>query len=134
MMATWQLGESFVVLLAALKGISVRWYEAAAIDGASRWQAFWYITWPLLSPWLGLLVLRDVVLSFQNTFTANWLMTGGDPYYATLFLPLHIYSEAFDHLRLNLGAALTVIVVALTALIIVLLLTLLPSLQVEQEV
>ena len=69
------------------------------IDGASRWQLFRYITLPLLAPWLLLLTVRDIVVTAQNTFTPTLLMTGGGPYYATMFMPLLIYEEAFDRFR-----------------------------------
>jgi multiple sugar transport system permease protein len=69
LMSLFQIGEGFVVLLAGLKDIPSDYYDAAAVDGGSRWQAFWHITLPLLKPWLVLLTFRDVILSFQNTFT-----------------------------------------------------------------
>ena len=78
----------------------------AAVDGAGRWAAFRYLTLPLLLPWLALLTFRDVVLSFQWTFTPSFVMTGGDPYYATMFVPLLTYEEAFDRFRFGAGSAL----------------------------
>ena len=77
------------------------YYDSAAIDGGSRWQIFRWITLPLLTPWLLLLTIRDIILSAQNTFTPAWLMTKGGPYYATLFLPMFIYNEAFDRFLLR---------------------------------
>jgi multiple sugar transport system permease protein len=106
-MALFQIGEGFIILLAGLKGINPNLYEAAQVDGASRWQRFWLITMPLLSPWLVLLSVRDITLSFQNTFTPAYIMTGGGPYYATFFLPLLIFEEAFDRWRFGQGAVIT---------------------------
>jgi multiple sugar transport system permease protein len=63
-----------------------------------------------LLPWLALLTCRDIILSVQYTFTPAHVMTGGDPYYATLFLPLLIYEEAFDRFRFGTGSALMLIV------------------------
>lgn len=104
-MALFQIGEGFVVLLAGLQNIPREYYQTASLDGGNRWQLFRFITLPLLAPWLLLLTLRDVILSAQNTFTPAFLMTGGGPYYATLFLPLFMYQEAFDNLRFGSASA-----------------------------
>jgi multiple sugar transport system permease protein len=117
LMAFFQLGEGFVILLAGLRHISKDYYEAARVDGASVWQAFMRITLPLLTPWLVLLSVRDVVLSFQNTFTPAYIMTGGGPYYATLFVPMLIQEISFDGMRFGEGAALTVLVFVVTVLL-----------------
>ena len=105
-MAAFGIGEGFVVLLAALRGLSPEVFAAGAVDGAGRWAAFRYLTLPLLLPWLALLTFRDIVLSLQWTFTPSFVMTGGDPYYATMFLPLLTYEEAFDRFRFGAGSAL----------------------------
>jgi multiple sugar transport system permease protein len=118
LMSLFQIGEGFVVLLAGLHHIPKDYYDAAVVDGGSRWQVFYYVTLPLLIPWLALLTFRDVILSFQNTFTPAFLMTGGDPYYATLFVPLLIYEEAFDSLRFGQSAALMLLMFLLTLLIV----------------
>jgi multiple sugar transport system permease protein len=117
-MSLFQIGEGFVVLLAALRGLPREYFDAAAVDGAGRWAAFRYLTLPLLMPWLVLLTFRDVVLSFQYTFTPSLMMTGGGPYYATMFLPLLIYEEAFDRFRFGPGSALMLLLFLLSAVII----------------
>ncbi len=120
LMSSFQLGEGFVVLLAGLKDIPHELYDAAAIDGGGRWRVFWTITLPLLSPWLLLNTLRDIMLSAQGTFTPALLMTGGDPYYATLFLPLHIYNVAFGSLRFGQATAMMLLLLLGVALLLVL--------------
>lgn len=117
-MSLFQIGEGFVVLLAALRGLPREYFDAAAVDGAGRWAGFRYLTLPLLLPWLVLLTFRDVILSFQWTFTPSFVMTGGDPYYATLFLPLLIYEEAFDRFRFGPGSALMLVTFLASAAII----------------
>ncbi len=117
-MAAFQIGEGFVVLLAALRGLPREYEDAGAVDGAGRWAAFRYLMLPLLLPWLALLTFRDVILSFQWTFTPSFVMTGGDPYYSTLFLPLLTYEEAFDRFRFGAGSALMLITFLLSAAII----------------
>ncbi|MBI3160872.1 MAG: sugar ABC transporter permease [Chloroflexi bacterium] len=117
-MTAFQIGEGFVVLLAGLQNIPREYYASAAIDGGNAWQQFRHITLPLLAPWLFLLALRDTIFSSQNMFTANLIMTGGDPYYSTLFAPLLIYEEAFDRMRFGPGAAMTVLLGLVTAALI----------------
>ena len=113
-MALFTIGEGFLILLSGLRNIPPELYDAAQVDGAGRWQALRFITLPLLTPWLVLLSVRDVILSFQSSFTAAFLMTGGGPYYATLFLPLLVYEEAFDRLRFGYGSAMMLILLGVT--------------------
>jgi multiple sugar transport system permease protein len=117
-MSLFQIGEGFVVLLAALRGLPRDHFDAAASDGAGSWAIFRYLTLPLLMPWLVLLTCRDLLLSVQYTFTPAYVMTGGDPYYATFFLPLLMYEEAFDRFRFGPGSALMLIVFLVSAAII----------------
>ena len=110
LMSLFQIGEGFVILLVGLRHIPRETYEAAHIDGANRWQVFTEITLPLLSPWLVLLTVRDVVLSFQNTFTPAYLMTHGGPFFSTYFLPFLTYETAFDNLRFGQAAAIMLLI------------------------
>jgi multiple sugar transport system permease protein len=118
-MALFQIGEGFVVFLAALRGMPREVLDAGSADGAGRVALFRHITLPLLMPWLVLLTFRDVILTFQYTFTPSFVMTGGGPYYATLFLPLLIYEEAFDRFRFGPGSALMLLMFGVTAALIV---------------
>lgn len=118
-MSLFQVGEGFLVLLAGLQSIPKDCFEAAAVDGSEGWRTLRFITLPLLLPWLALLTLRDIVMSFQATITPAYLMTGGGPYYATLFLPMLAYEEAFDGLRFGHGAAITVLMLSATAVVVV---------------
>ena len=120
LIALFQVGEAFVVLLAGLQEIPDEYYHAAALDGAGPLGQLRHLTLPLLAPWLLLVTIRDVIASVQTTFTPAFLMTGGGPYYATLFLPLLIYETAFDRLRFGVGAAMTVVVVAGVAALVAL--------------
>lgn len=113
-----QIGEGFVILLVGLRHIPRETYDAAYVDGASTWKSFWAITLPLLTPWLVLLIVRDVVITFQNTFTTAYLMTRGGPYYATFFLPLLAYETAFDGLRFGQAAAVMVLIFIYTLVMV----------------
>lgn len=114
MMSLLQIGESFVILLAGLHHQPREVQEAAIVDGASPWQRFRHMTLPLLQPWLIIVIVRDIILGFQYTFTPSLIMTNGDPYYATLFTPLLIYEEAFERLRIGQGAVIMLITLVLT--------------------
>jgi ABC-type sugar transport system permease subunit len=120
-MSLFTIGEAFVILLAAQRSIPTETYEAAAVDGSNAWQSCWHLTLPLLKPWLILLLVRDIILSFQTTFTPAYIMTGGGPYYATYFFPLLIFEEAFDRLRFGIASAM-MLLMFLTTLVLLLLL------------
>ena len=121
MMSLFTIGEGFIILLAALKSISPEVYDAAWVDGSGRWQAFTHITLPLLKPWLVLLIFRDVILTFQTTFTPAYIMTGGGPYFATLFLPMLVFEEAFDRLRFGVGSVMMLLMILFTLALLALL-------------
>lgn len=122
-LATFQIGEGFIVLLVGLQNIPRSLYEAAEVDGANWWQAFSRITLPLLMPWLLLLTFRDLLMSIQETFTPSYVMTYGGPYYATTFVPLLIYEISFDFQDLGLATALLFVTFAIVALIIMLIMS-----------
>ncbi|HMN29654.1 MAG TPA: sugar ABC transporter permease, partial [Caldilineaceae bacterium] len=104
-MAAWQLGESFVVLLVAVRNVPHELYEASAIDGANGWARYRFITLPLLIPSLVLLTARDLIVSLQANFVPSLVVTKGGPGYATLFIPLYTYWLAFDDLRFGYASA-----------------------------
>ncbi len=92
-------------------------YELAAIEDATGWDVFRRVTLPLIAPVLGLLVLRDIIQSFQFSFVPALVVTdGGPPPYATTYLPLFVYRNAFEYLRYGYAAAATIVMMALTLL------------------
>ncbi len=117
-MLSFQIGEGFIVLLAGLQSIPRSFFEAARVDGASAWQAFTRITFPMIAPWLMLLTFRDLIMSLQNTFTPSFVLTYGGPFYATTFVPLLLYEVAFDFFDFGLAAALLVLVYLLMAIFV----------------
>jgi len=111
-MSSFRIGEGMLLLIAALQGMPAAYFQAAALDGGTRWQIFRYITLPLLIPWLLLLLMRDILLSAQSTFTPVYMMTEGGPGYATMLLPYLIYDEAFSHFRIGHAASMMVVMFA----------------------
>ena len=118
-MALFELGEGFVLLLAALQTIPHDLLEAAALDGANRLQAFRRVLLPLMTPALLLLAFRDTALSFQTSFVPALLTTETGPYYATYFLPHYMFDESFGLFKYGYGSAITVIMYVLSALLVI---------------
>ena len=118
LMSLWQLGEGFLVSLAALQDIPRPVEEAALVDGATLWQRFFYITLPIMAPILLLLTLRDAIVTLQDSFATVMLATGGGPYYATYTLPLLIYEQGFDLLAFGTASAALWVMYLLTGLIV----------------
>jgi multiple sugar transport system permease protein len=88
-------GFNMVIWLAGLQGIPQELYEAAAIDGATRWQSFWRITLPLLAPTSFFLAITGVIGSFQ-VFSPVYVITKGGPLDSTDVAVFHIYRRAFQ--------------------------------------
>jgi multiple sugar transport system permease protein len=106
----------FLALLAyaRLVAIPLAVYEAAAVDGAGRWQTFRAITLPLLMPVLLAAVLFRT-LDALRAFDLMFVLTGGGPAATTETLTVHAYRNLFQTLQLGLGAAVAVVVFALVA-------------------
>lgn len=117
-MSAFQLGEGFVVVLAARQSVPRAFYDQARVDGANNWQCFAHITLPLIIPWLLLLTFRDLIVSLQATFAPTFMMTYGGPYYATTFVPLLVFEMAFDFTDLGLASAVLVVTYVMFGLLI----------------
>ena len=117
-MGAFQVGEAFVVALAARRTVPEGLYEAARVEGARPWFTLRNVTLPVMGPVLALLALRDVVLALQVNFVPAFLVTEGGPGYATTFLPLYVYEAAFRYFRFGYAAAVSVVMFALTAAIL----------------
>jgi ABC-type sugar transport system permease subunit len=97
-----------ITVLAALSGIPDDVNEAASIDGASRFQTFRYITFPLILPISIIATLLQAIWTFNN-FGLPFVLTGGGPANATTPLILLAYKQAFQHFDIGYGTALAVI-------------------------
>jgi arabinogalactan oligomer/maltooligosaccharide transport system permease protein len=98
-----------VVSLGALQSIPADIYEAARVDGASRWQQFRAITLPSLRPALVPAIILSVVWTF-NMFNIIYLVTGGDPSSSTEILVTQAYKYAFERYRYGYAAAYATII------------------------
>jgi len=107
--AIWQIvGFFMIILLTGLQSIPQNLYEAASIDGASRWSQFWRITLPLLRPSIFLCFVIGIIASFTS-FDLIYVMTGGGPGHATELLITYVYKTAFTLTQFDYAGALTVV-------------------------
>ncbi len=94
-----------ITLLAGLQTISPTLYEAATIDGAGEWQRFRYITFPLLTPIIAVVMTFSVLFTFTD-FQLIWVMTRGGPINATHLMATLSYQRAITGGSLGEGAAI----------------------------
>jgi multiple sugar transport system permease protein len=114
--AIWlRLGFNMIIYLAGLQNISPELYEAARIDGATRWQAFRSITVPLVGPSTFFLLIMNVIASFQ-VFDLIFVLTGGGPGYSTSVLVTYAYRNAFQIREQGYGAAIGIVLLLITLL------------------
>ena len=114
---TWQWTPfAFLVLLASLASLPPDVFEAARIDRASAWQRFRRITLPLLRPAIVIVVIMRTMIAL-SAFAAIFAATGGGPGTATEILNLYAYRTSFTEFNLGYGAALAVVLLAITLLI-----------------
>ena len=102
-------GNGMALWAAGLDRIPKSQYEAAAVDGANAWQAFWAITWPGLRPTLGLTALLSLINSFK-VFREAYLVAGSYPH-ESMYLLQHLFNNWFLSLELGRITAAAVMVV-----------------------
>jgi multiple sugar transport system permease protein len=118
-MMVWQLGEGFIICLAALQSVDHDLVDQSSVDGGGRWSTFRGVILPMIAPALVILLFRDTIFSFQANFVPALIVgNGGRPDYATMYLPMYIYTVAFSYLRFGYAAALTVSMYAVTGVLI----------------
>jgi multiple sugar transport system permease protein len=106
LMGLWGIGGGrMIIFLAGLQNIPASLYEAASIDGATRWQQFRHVTLPMLSPVIFFNLILGAIGAFQ-VFTQAFLITSGGPDEATLFYALYLFRKAFDHFEMGYASAL----------------------------
>src|SRR3982075_1947254 len=95
-----------ITLLAGLQTVSPSLYEAATIDGASAWQRFRFITYPLLTPIIAVVMTFSVLFTFTD-FQLIWVLTKGGPVNATQLMATLSYQRAIISGQLGEGAAIS---------------------------
>lgn len=114
----WKLlGFSFLIFSAGLAGISREYYEAAHLDGASRWNTIRHITLPLLTPTITFMVMMTVLLASQWVFPIINVLTKGGPLDATTNIYYLLYQFGFRSFDVGWSSAAAVMFFAVFALL-----------------
>jgi multiple sugar transport system permease protein len=112
----WTLGFNAIIYLAGLQDIPTDLYEAAEVDGANKWQQFWYVTLPGLRPVL-LFVLTVTILASANMFGQSYLVTQGAPNQETRTAIMYIAQTGLREFRQGAAASMGYILAAVLILI-----------------
>ncbi len=104
--AIWKgLGYNMILFLAGLQNISENYYEAAKIDGASKWVQFRHITLPLISPTTFFVLITSIISSFQ-AFSPIYTMTNGGPVGSTEVLVFYLYENGFRWYKMGYASSI----------------------------
>ena len=106
LMATWKnVGLYIVLFLVGLQTVPKHYYEAADLEGAGRWQKFFYITLPMINPTIFMVVILSTIGGF-SLFIEPYIMTGGGPLNSTISAVLYIYKQGFFYYHMGYAATL----------------------------
>ena len=109
-------GQMIVIYVAGLQQIPKELYEAAEMDGASRWQQFKGVTWPMALPTTAVVVAYTTIQTFR-AFDLIFAMTGGGPLYSSEILVTLIYNTAFVSKKFGYASAQSIVLVVLVLFI-----------------
>jgi len=110
-MATWKnVGLYIILFLVGLQSVPRSLYEAADLEGASKWQKFIYITLPGINPTLFMVVVLSTISGF-SLFIEPYVMTGGGPLNTTLSSVLYIYKQGFFYYHMGYALLILFVVV-----------------------
>ena len=112
-------GYYMVMYLAGLQGVPTELYEAATMDGATAWQRFWRVTFPMLTPTTFFVSIMMIISCFK-IYDVVAIMTEGGPGRATKMLVSYIYDLSFNQIKYGLASAVSMVllVIVLTVTII----------------
>lgn len=118
-MSVWKtFGISTTILIGAMQNVPTVLYEAADIDGCSRFRQFFCITLPGIKSTLWFLIMTRIIGSFQ-VFDIVYTTTGGGPSLTTETLVTYIYTRGFEVFRMGYASALSVVLLGLILIITV---------------
>ncbi|WP_313072369.1 carbohydrate ABC transporter permease [Lacrimispora sp.] len=100
----WQFGSAMLIFLAALKDVPSDLYEAASVDGATKFHSFFKITIPLITPTIFFNLVMQLVNAFQE-FNGPYLVTGRGPLNSTYLTSMFIYDNAFKYFNMGYASA-----------------------------
>ena len=116
LMTVWQFGSSMIIFAAGLKEIPVSYYEAARMDGANKFQIFFRITLPCLSPIILYNLIMQTIAAFM-AFTQAFVITKGGPNDATNFYALYVYNQAFKYYDMGYASAMSWVMLVIIGLV-----------------
>ncbi len=116
-MAVWRnLGFAMIVFLAGLQAIPAMLYEAAAIDGAGRWQGFRYVTLPMLRPTI-LFMTVITTIGYLQLFEEPFVMTNGGPLDKTLSITMYMYQQGFTFFHQGFASSIAYVLFVIVAFV-----------------
>jgi multiple sugar transport system permease protein len=111
-------GYYMVMYLAGLQGVPAELYEAATVDGATAWQKFWKVTFPMLTPTTFFVSIMMVISCFK-IYDVVLIMTDGGPGRATKMLVTYIYDLSFKQIKYGVASAVSMVLFAIVLLVTV---------------
>jgi multiple sugar transport system permease protein len=118
-LSVWRwTGYYALILLSGLQSVPAELYEAAKIDGASRWDRFVNVTLPMLSPTLFFVAIMAMMSSFQ-VFEQMWVMTQGGPNDSTVSVAMYLYVQGFQFLKMGYASAIAWVLFLIIAVLTV---------------
>jgi multiple sugar transport system permease protein len=111
----WGIGDTMIIFLAGLLDVPRSLYEAASLEGATAWQSFRYVTFPMITPVIFFSGVTGVIGSFQY-FTQAYVASGqvNDYSHSMYFYATHIYHEAFQAYEMGYASALAWVLLVIT--------------------
>jgi len=104
----WDLGFAFVLFLAALQDVPGELKEAAQIDGANRFQVFWYVIVPIVRPVVSLVITLQLIATMR-IFSQVYVMTNGGPALSSSSVIHYIFNTGIVNYRLGYAAAMSLL-------------------------
>ncbi len=115
--ALWQyVGQSMMLYMAQISGISTSLYEASYIDGCSKPKSFFYITLPLIKPMVGTAMSLNAIGALKF-FDLIFNMTEGGPNHRTEVLATHLYTQGFKYNKYGYASAIGVVLIVMCLLV-----------------
>jgi len=122
LIAQWGAGTTALIYMAAINDIPNELYEAAMLDGANKWQMFWKITLPIISPATLYYLIIATIGAFQ-IFDLPQIMTGGGPNNASLSYVMYLYRHAFRYMNMGLASAMAWFLFLISLILVMLIFT-----------
>lgn len=122
LIAQWGAGTTALIYMAAINDIPNELYEAAMLDGANKWQMFWKITLPIISPATLYYLIIATIGAFQ-IFDLPQIMTGGAPNNASLSYVMYLYRHAFRYMNMGLASAMAWFLFLISLILVMLIFT-----------